>query len=284
MAKKYDVIVAGGGPAGIGAAVAAARAGAKTLLLERYGFLGGNMTHGLPLFVFHAFNGEKIIDGIPQELVDRLISLRGCLGHMQCPSDAHHPTYTLIDSELVKYAALKMVLESGVDLLLHTYAITPLVEEEGWITGVEVVNKSGKQVIAGNVFVDATGDGDLAARAGAPFEKGRPGDGYLQAMTLEMKVGNIDIERATDWLNEGLTIGRRPWEKAHSIIRGEGSFAAFEELVEKEGLFPEKGHKIWFNSFRDGEMNINTTKIVGKDATDGEQMTEAEIEAREQVV
>ena len=84
------------------------------------------------------------------------------------PSDATHPTYTLIDSELVKYTALKMVFPGERCRSAAAHAITAC-RRKGWITGVEVVNKSGKQVIAGNVFVDATGDGDLAARAGAPI-------------------------------------------------------------------------------------------------------------------
>jgi ribulose 1,5-bisphosphate synthetase/thiazole synthase len=277
-----DVLVAGGGPAGIAAAIAAARAGAAVTLLEEKPFVGGNATLGLPLMTFHAFAGEQIIGGVPQELVERLVEAGGSTGHVQTGPGAHMPTYTLVDAEVLKYVAQQLLLEAGVRVLLHALVVDALVRGSA-ARGVVVAAKPGLGLVTAERVVDCTGDADVAARAGAPFVKGRPEDGGMQAMTLNFRLTNVDLDKITQFFGEGLVTGRKPGEVAERPIRGQGTFAPWDDLPETRGLFPDRNHHLWWNSLREGEVNINTTRIVGKDPTEFDGLTEAEIEGRQQV-
>lgn len=170
--KHYDVIVAGGGPAGITAAIAAARNGARTLLVERYGFLGGQSTIALvyPWMSFHDPAGNQVIAGIGQEIVERLQALGASPGHV-LDTIGYVSKFTPFDAEIFKYVAQEMVLEAGADLLLHTWAVgAPAVN--GQITGLVAYNKSGCQTLTADVYIDATGDADVAFFAGAEVAKG----------------------------------------------------------------------------------------------------------------
>ena len=206
---EVDVAVAGGGPAGVGAALAAARAGAKTLLVERYGSLGGMWTTGLlnPLFD-HRNKG-----GIVRELV-RTLKARGAW--------RDGGFLTTFDIEPLKFLLDELMEKAGVDVLLHTW-VADAVVEGGEVKGLLVENKSGRGAILAQVFVDCTGDGDVAARAGAPCEKGRPEDGLMQPLTLMFRLsgcqflqkGSGDLyglmEKAAKTLNVKLPPFRRPW-------------------------------------------------------------------------
>lgn len=276
-----QVLIAGGGPTGICAAIAAARTGATATLLEEKPFVGGNATLGLPIMTFHSFKGEQIINGIPQEIVDRLVAAGGCTGHV-VTRGAHMPTYTLVDAEMVKYVGLQMLLEAGVRVLFHAFAVDVLVQEDR-VSGLAVAGKSGLGVFTADRIVDCTGDADVAARAGAPFVKGRPEDGGMQAMSLNFRLGNVDLDTIVKFFGEGLVVGRKPGEAVDRPIRGQGSFGPWDTEVEKEQLFPDRNHHLWWNSIREGEVNINTTRIVNRDPTELASLTEAEIEGRRQV-
>ena len=190
----YDVIVAGGGSAGIAAAIAAGRAGAKTLLIEKSAFLSGEGSTGIPFLTFHAMDGTQVIRGVAQDIVDRLVAARGSMGHVE-GADAHHRTMTPIYPEIFKYIAQEMVLEAGAELLLHAQVVDTLVEA-GRVRGVVVQTKSGREVFPATVVVDTTGDGDACYYAGAQYAKGREQDRLCQAMTLMFTVGNVDVDRA----------------------------------------------------------------------------------------
>ena len=179
IAGFYDVIVAGGGPSGVAAAIAAGRSGKKTLLLERQNCLGGMWTSGLvnPLFDFENKGG------IIQEIVDR-INETG----MHTMSG---PWYYTFDFETMKLVLDRLVLGAGVDILFHTW-FADVIMEGDTITGVIVENKSGRSAYKAKIVIDCTGDGDVAARAGAQFALGRPEDGLTQPMTLMFKIGNLD--------------------------------------------------------------------------------------------
>jgi 2-polyprenyl-6-methoxyphenol hydroxylase-like FAD-dependent oxidoreductase len=192
-----DVVVAGGGPGGIMAALGAARAGARTALIERYGFLGGTATAGL-MTSFNGFRNEhrpdhvQTVRGYAQEMVDRLLAAGGA-----CACTAHGrfddlrpgvcPYAVSFDPEVLKRVALEMLVEAGVALHLHTvFSAAPAGERRVLATIVE--NKSGRQALRGRVYVDATGDGDLAARAGARYEKAPPDGQRMMGMTLMYRV------------------------------------------------------------------------------------------------
>jgi len=178
VAREADVIVVGGGPAGMTAAIAAARSGAKVTLLERFGYLGGTATASL-MACINGFRNQvepdwtQTVRGIAEEVVLRLKECDG-LGHSPYPQKAY-PTapgqleYSYaIDTEKFKYEVLRMCVDAGVHLLFHTYFCDSIVED-GRVRGVIVENKSGRQALMATVVVDGSGDGDVAARAGAPF-------------------------------------------------------------------------------------------------------------------
>ncbi len=190
---EYDVIVAGGGPSGICAAVAAARAGAKTLLIERYGFLGGIATAGwvnLILGIRPAKTGEPVVGGLCEELCRHIAELGCAVDFDSGVRDGRIP----FEPEGFKLAADELVTGSGADLLLHS-PVGDVIVREGRITALVVETGSGPRAALGRVFVDATGDADVVARAGARFELGRPADGRVQAMTTIMQMGGIDRAR-----------------------------------------------------------------------------------------
>ncbi len=190
---EYDVIVAGGGPGGICAAVAAARAGARTLLVERYGFLGGIATAGwvnLILGIRPARTGEPVVGGLCEELCRRIADL-GCATDFDRGVAGGRIRF---EPEGFKLAADELVTGSGADLLLHS-PVGEAIVEDGRIAALVLETKSGPLAVGGRVFVDATGDADLVARAGARFDLGRAADGRVQAMTLIMQMAGIDAER-----------------------------------------------------------------------------------------
>lgn len=181
VADEVEVLVVGGGPAGITAAVAAARVGARTMLVERYGYLGGLATGGLVLWMDGLFDehGQRCIGGVHWESLERARAIGGLAEGS--PTDLH------VDSELFKVVADEMCIESGAILRLHSWATDALVEDSR-VKGVIVESKSGRQAILSQVCVDTTGDGDVAARAGAGY------DLATMRIGLNLKVGGVDLE------------------------------------------------------------------------------------------
>ena len=180
----YDVVVCGGGPAGFIAAIAAAREGARTALVEQYGFLGGAATNSLvtPLSVF-TYNGEKVIGGIPWEFLERLEKMGGGLIEKPLGNVAFDP-------ELYKLCCQRMVLEAGVELYLHSW-LSGCQTGQGRISHVFIDNKNGTEALAGKVMIDATGDADLSHLAGVPMlPPGRP----LQPASTYFVLAGVDTE------------------------------------------------------------------------------------------
>lgn len=189
VVRDVDVLVVGGGPAGFIAAAAAARLGVSTLLVERYGCLGGLATGGLVLYMDGIADkqGVRVIGGLPWEAMERLQGMSGLA------SDG--PLRLHVDSELLKVVADELCIASGAELRLHSWAVGVL-REGSRVTGAIVESKSGRQAILAKVCIDATGDGDLAAMAGAPYEMGN------QRIGLNLKIGGIDRERYRAFVNE----------------------------------------------------------------------------------
>ena len=199
---KYDVLVAGGGMAGIAAAIAAARTGAKTLLIDKAGWLGGmgiTGATGLHSFfnIFAAQEGverSRVVAGIPQEIVDRVERMGGGIGHvhMECGGD-FVSMLTPVEPETFKLAAVRMCMEAGADVLLHT-SLDEVRAADGHVDGVVVWNKAGRSLIRADQYIDCTGDGDLAAYAGAEstgFRAEEPGS-YSAGFTF--RLCNIDLQ------------------------------------------------------------------------------------------
>ena len=178
VVREVDVIVVGGGPAGLVAAIASARAGAKTVLVERFGYLGGTATASL-MACINGFRNQvepdytQTVRGIAEEIVLALKEMDG-LGRSPYPQKSYATTpgqmeYSYaVDTEKLKYVVTRLCVDAGVDLWFHTWFADAIVED-GVMRGIIVENKSGRQAMLAKVVVDASGDGDVAARAGAPF-------------------------------------------------------------------------------------------------------------------
>ena len=201
VVARYQVIVAGGGPSGVIAAAAAARSGAKTLLIERYGFLGGNGTAGL-MIDYNGFRHQRApealqtVKGIPAEYVAELVRLGGVLDQTDYQQVKHEvakgdiPYSIGFDPEAAKIASLNLIRKEGVVLRLHSWIAAPMMEGTR-VVGVIVESKSGRQAIAAEVIIDATGDGDVAARAGAPFmNPAEAGKGNRMEATLMYRMAD----------------------------------------------------------------------------------------------
>ncbi|MCL4531689.1 MAG: FAD-dependent oxidoreductase, partial [Actinobacteria bacterium] len=212
--EEVDVLVAGGGPAGIAAAVAAARNGARVLLLERYGCLGGQATGGLIVNFNLMDDGTRpTVKGIAQEVLDRLAARQGTVAPPEEDrysrergavnrwkrwgfTDGSQVRYCVqTEPEALKDLVNEMVTEAGAELLLHTWAVHVLKEGDA-VVGAVVESKAGRQAVLAKVAIDATGDADLAAFAGAPFEVGR------MHTNLVYRLGGVDTERALRFQEE----------------------------------------------------------------------------------
>ena len=194
MKKVYDIIVVGAGSSGINAAVCAARRGMSVLLIDKNGYPGGTNTSAMvaPLMTFHA-GDKQVVKGIAQEIVDRLAARGGTLGHIPDPIGMVS-TITPIDSELLKLVYFEMLsTEPNITVLLHTF-LESVELEDGQIQAVRVLNKSGKATYKGKVFIDATGDADLAALCDVEFMLGRKHDGMAQPMSLMFSLNKVDLE------------------------------------------------------------------------------------------
>ena len=281
IADRVDVLVCGGGVAGIAAAVSAARAGAKTLLIERAGFLGGTATgSAMGLIVVPA----SALTGFPREFFSRLAREQGAALGEVVPWDI----------EAYKLAAMDLLLESGADVLLYTMVSQPLVADKR-IEGVIVENKSGRQAILANVVIDTTGDGDVAARAGVAFVKGREHDGAMRPATVMGRIGNVDLRRFKAYIDAhpqdcSRDDGRRVIDLAQGIVRIDGFFSVVEK-AKRTGLMDPASP---VNYLRFSGVNApahadrallicNSTRVYGVDGTNAADITRAEIEGRRQL-
>ncbi len=284
---EYDIIVIGGGPGGLPAAIAAARQGAKVLLVEKNGFLGGNLTIGLPLLAYLDKDGNQVIRGIAQEFIDELAKKNAVSPHHWCPM---HDSVTIYDHEVFKVVAFEMCLAAGVEILLHTQVIDTDVEN-GVLKSVTLFGKAHKIEARARVFIDATGDGDVGYIAGATFEMGQKGTGVLQPPTLMCTVGGVDFDRIIDYLEKNPdqmqlapTIETYPGYDA-SYLRSNphhhvlvGLRKMFSELREKGELPVNRDTIIYIQSLIPGEVHLNCTRHLGIDGSDVFDLTRAEIE------
>ena len=250
--KKYDVIVVGSGPSGIAAAVMAGRLGAKTLIVESCGRVGGISTAGM----MSHFTGT-VGNAIYAEVLNRADE----------KNRYKKKEKKWIDPELLTLTYIEMLEEANVDILLYTTFCEAIVKEN-CLTSILCHNKGGFTLLHANAFVDATGDGDVAYRCGAAFVKGRESDGKMQPATLMFKIGGVDTERA---VFPGSFETRVPTEK------GELQALASEHLPHPAG------HVLLYPSTLPGIVTVNMTNVTEIDGTQAEDLTRAEIICRKQM-
>lgn len=256
---EFDVAVCGGGPAGWIAAVAAAREGKRVALIERYGFLGGTATAGyvVPISGFY-HNGERVIRGLPWEFVGRLTALGAAL-------DEQPKGHISVNIEYYKLVAQQMCDEAGVVRFMNSVLIGAKTDG-GHVTHVLFANKSGTQAIHAGVYIDATGDGDLCAMAGVPFQK--TGD-ELQPMSMCFVLGGVDC--STELMSFCIH---------HTGLGGRGSQnnEIRDYLRTCTGFSNFCGP--WFNTLLDGDsIAVNITRAAC-DATDAAAYAAAEGQLR----
>lgn len=259
MNKKYDIIVAGGGFAGVGAAISAARSGKKVLLIEKYNSLGGAAVYDLvnpfmPYYLRDKNDRHKITkflsDGIFREIVVKLKELSG-FNSDQC-----------FNEEYLKLLLNRMCLESGVELLFNAY-ITDVNMNDNRVESVTFSSISGKETVYADYFIDCTGDANLAYLAGYEYQLGRETDNLCQPMTLCFRLGNVGEEF---WKEEVKKIN-----PLYEKLKAEGKFRNPRENV------------LLFHTTVDSIVHFNTTRVVKLNPTDVWDVTKAEIEAREQI-
>jgi hypothetical protein len=267
---EFDVIVLGGGPAGITAASAAAQLGQRTLLIERYGFLGGMGTAagvtnfcGLHANVFGEI--KQVVHGLADDLLNRLRALNGLNEpHVLFGGKIAAQAY---DNAALKIAADQLVVASGAKILFHAFAVGVAMKAPSTIDALLIETKSGRMAVRARTFIDCSGDGDLAAFAAAPFEKGVDGHAMMYPSTM-FRVNNVNAEKAGDawnhfgkWMDEASANGHT-FARKTPIIR------------------PQKNPSEW----RANVTQLSNRDGTPADGTNAQQFSDAELEGRQQIV
>ena len=286
LAAETGVLVVGGGPAGLGAALGAANAGADVILAERYGFLGGNATAALvmPLMSFHTQTprhdkpgkatllptdhgpGKPVVAGVLTTLLDRLVKANGAI------APSLQTGYVVpFDPEIFKLVALDLLDEAGVHFLFHAFASDIISDERA--TSVVFETKSGPVVIRARVVVDCTGDGDLAARAGAAYEMGREDDPLVQPMTLMFRVTEFERAAFKAYVKEHPD----QWRSVH------GLWDLIRKATESGELQLSREDMLFFATPHEKEISVNSTRVTNVLGTDVWDLSYAEWESRRQM-
>jgi hypothetical protein len=282
----HDVLVIGGGNAGCAAAIAAARHGARTMLVERYGFLGGTATASMvgPWMTFHS-GDDRIVGGIAQEMVERLMQKGASPGHLADSSD-YVSTITPFDPEVHKALLFEMMSEAGVSLMLHAYVLEADVAGDT-VTGARFATVGGPRTFLGRVVIDATADAVVAASAGVPTQQGDE-RGRVQPASLMFRLSHVDLNELAAYLREHPDQMRTSLKVEERTAPALTAVAGLRELWERasedgEVDIPRELVSFFISPYPD-EVTVNMTRVVHIDPLDPEDLTRAEIEARLQVM
>lgn len=287
LAAVTDVLIIGGGPAGIGAALGAAHCGVDVTLVERYGFLGGNATAALvmPLMSFHTQTyqtpksgdanlfpsdhgkGDPVIAGALKKFLERLVQAGGAI------SPSISTGYTVpFDPEIFKLVALEMLDEAGVNFLFHAFASDVMIDQNT-LKGVVFETKSGPLVIQARVIIDCTGDGDIAAYCKIPFEIGRQEDHLVQPMTLIFRMAEFNHKNFESYVKQHPD----QWRSVH------GLWDLIREASAKGELQLPREDILFFATPHEKEVSINSTRVIHVFGTDIWDLSYAEWKSRQQM-
>ncbi len=271
---KYEVVVIGGGPGGLPAAIAAARMGARVILVERNAFLGGTAASGLGILGYIDRQGNKALGGIAQEFIDRLTEIGGSTGHYRCPV---HNSITPISPDLFKIVAVEMCEQAGVDILFCNELLDVQVDN-GKVSRIAVFGKCTRTEIAADVFIDGTGDGDLAYMAGANYVNGQDETGIMQPGTLMFTVSDFDLERLFSYVQEhpedlgikeeyadGYNIDFFRNTKGHCFI---GLQNLISQAKKNDEFDVPRNQFIYITTASDKLLAVNTSRLININASD----------------
>lgn len=282
----YDVLVVGGGNAGCAAAIAAARRGARVLLVERYGFLGGTATAAMvgPWMTFHS-GSDRVVGGIAQEMVERLVRRGGSPGHIHDSSD-YVPTITPFDPEVHKALLFEMMREAKVDLVLHAWFLASLVEDDR-IVGASFATVGGGRTYRARVVIDATADAFVAASAGVPTQQGDE-RGRVQPASLMFRLSHVDLAKTATYVRmhaDQMRTSLKAHERTAPALTAVAGLYQLWEEARSDGLVdvPRELVSFFISPYPD-EVTVNMTRVTDIDPLDPDDLTRAEIEARLQVV
>jgi len=308
---QYDVIVIGGGTAGVPAAIASARGGAKTLLVERTGALGGLMASGMPALGILDRQQNKVVGGIIEEIVDELTEEKLAFGNLRCPL---HNSITTVSPWWYRIACTRKCVDAGVEIL-YSAALLDVRVECSKVCGVSLVSGSYLYIADCQVLIDATGDATAAYLAGADFEIGQPEEleeiiavhakqetrydighskcGKVQPVSMTFCLGGVDTEKFLQYIEKHPETYESPkgygmhYDKEYLFHSSAIYFTGFGEFIEqarKNGDFDIPRDRVIFATQPNkGEYLINASRVIDIDPTDPIQMSQATNELHRQV-
>ena len=279
---EVDVLVVGGGPAGLMAAEAAAQdKNLKVMLLEQRGYMGGNLTIGLPILSFLGPKGNQVVKGGAQKFIDRMWAKNAASEHYPCKN---HMSFTIIDPDQAKTVAWDIMDDAGVEVLLYVF-VTDTIVENGKVKGVIIESKAGREVILAKTVIDCTGDGDVAFRAGVDCNKGDE-NGGMQPPTLMFLMRGVETQKLRD------AICNEP-EKYDMDVMPTSQFRKDKFITvglrgrileaQQNGYKVPVSRTILITGLEEDEIWVNMTRVSGVDSTDPVSYTKGEHDARVQM-
>lgn len=285
---RTKVLVVGGGSAGIPAAIASARNNVDTMLIDKFGCVGGMATTGLvgPFMTsFDAQGKRQIIKGIFEEFVCRMERAGGAIHPSKVRAGSSYSSFLVrghdhvgpFNVEAFKLTAIEMLEEAGVKVLLHSTFVDTITDGNN-VKGIIIANKSGLQIIEADIIIDCTGDADVAASAGVPFHLGDGENNIMQPATMFFRIGGTESDKIRQSIEEninkigffnGVLLGAFNWKISEAREKGEWNIARL--------------HVGMYECVKKGDWRINTSRILDVDGTNPEDLTRAEIEGRKQV-